>query len=366
MTKLSIIVPVYNVVEYTRPCIESIFRQGLDDADFEVIIVNDGTEYRSMEMIQDIISKHNNITVIHQENQGLSAARNNGIATAKGNYILMPNSDDLPIENSVPSLLLKLALETKADIVVADFLKMAYDEIANYTYHPQDNVTTRGLTGEQLFIEELNPHECYVWRSLFRKDFLTSNHISFYPRIKYQDVPFTHECYLKAKRCFRTSLLLNNYRQRTRSSTAFFNLYKAYDFSIAIVKTWQLSSICHSPQLLKKFKNDMFTRLTLAIYLISQDECPFSEKKKTIRFIKKFAPDMTFKGNAKQRILSSFFHHFPMLLVYLRYFYGKIFDDFIRPIYRDFNKTKFSFEISHSIIVYKNTSQHLCQFYVYR
>ena len=49
MTKLSIIVPVYNVEEYIRPCIESIFRQGLDDSDFEVIIVNDGTEDRSME-----------------------------------------------------------------------------------------------------------------------------------------------------------------------------------------------------------------------------------------------------------------------------------------------------------------------------
>ena len=339
MTKLSIIVPVYNVEEYIQPCIESIFRQGLDDADFEVIIVNDGTEDRSMEVIEGIISQHNNITVIHQENQGLSAARNIGIAAAKGDYILMPDSDDLLIENSVP-LLLKLALDTKADIVVADFLKMSDDEIANYKHHPQDTISTRELTGEQLFIDELNPRECYVWRSLFRKDFLTSNHISFYPRIKFQDVPFTHECYLKAKRCIRTSLLLNIYRQRAGSATAYFNLYKSYDFGIAIVKTWQLSSLCHSPQLLKKFKSDMFTRLTWAIYLISQDECPFSEKKRTIRFIKELAPDMTFKDNAKQRIYSFIYKHFPMLLVYFRYLYGKFFDDFIRPTYRQFIKQK--------------------------
>ena len=339
MTKLSIIVPVYNVEEYIRPCIESIFRQGLDDADFEVIIVNDGTEDRSMEVIADITSSHDNITVINQENQGLSAARNNGIAAAKGDYILMPDPDDLLIENSVPSLL-KLALDTKADIIVANFLKMDDDEIANYKYNPQDNVTTRELTGEQLFIDELNPRECYVWRSLFRKDFLTSNHISFYPRIKFQDVPFTHECYLKAKKCIRTSQLLNIYRQRAGSATAYFNLYKSYDFGIAIVKTWQLSSLCHSPQLLKKFKNDMFTRLTLVIYLISQDECPFSEKKRAIRFIKELAPDMKFNDNAKQRIYTFFFRQFPMLLVYLRYLYGKIFDDFIRPTYRHFIKTK--------------------------
>ena len=332
---LSIIVPVYNVEKYVRACIESIYRQGLDESRFELIIVNDGTEDRSMEVIADIIGNHDNVTVINQENQGLSAARNNGIAVAKGEYILMPDSDDLLIENSVPSLL-KLALDTKADIVVANFLKMDNDEIANYKHHPQENISTRELTGEKLFIEELNPRECYVWRSLFRKDFLTSNHISFYPRIKYQDVPFTHECYLKAKKCIRTSQLLNIYRRRAGSATAFFNLYKSYDFGIAIVKTWQLVSLCHTPQLLKKFKNDMFMRLTWVIYLISQDECPFSEKRRTLRFIKELAPDMTFNDNAKQRIYSFFFRHFPMLLVYLRYLYGKIIENLIRPTYRQF------------------------------
>ena len=99
MTKLSIIVPVYNVEKYIRPCIESLFYQGLDDADFEVIIVNDGTPDKSMEMIADIIQQHDNITVINQENQGLSVTRNNGIALAKGDYILMPDSDDLLIDN---------------------------------------------------------------------------------------------------------------------------------------------------------------------------------------------------------------------------------------------------------------------------
>lgn len=334
---LSIIVPIYNVEKYVRPCLESIFKQGLDDDVFELILVNDGTEDRSMEVIADIIAAHDNVTVINQENLGLSAARNNGIATAKGEYILMPDSDDLLIENSVPSLL-KLALDTKADIVVANFLKMDNDEIANYKHHPQENISTRELTGEQLFIEELNPRECYVWRSLFRKDFLTSNHISFYPRIKYQDVPFTHECYLKAKKCIRTSQLLNIYRRREGSATAYFNLYKSYDYGIAIVKTWQLVSLCHTPQLLKKFKNDMFMRLTCVIYLISQDECPFSEKRRTVRFIKELAPDMTFNDNTKQRIYSFVFRHFPMLLVYLRYLYGKIIENYIRPTYRQFIK----------------------------
>ena len=88
---LSIVVPVYNVEKYVRTCIESIFKQGLDEKCFEVIIVNDGSTDRSLEVITDIISQHSNIVVINQENQGLSVARNNGIAAAKGEYILMPH-----------------------------------------------------------------------------------------------------------------------------------------------------------------------------------------------------------------------------------------------------------------------------------
>ena len=93
---LSIIVPVYNVEKYVRACLESIFRQGLDEDRFEVIIVNDGTRDRSMEMIADIIGQHKNITVINQENQGLSVDRNNGVKAAKGDYIIMPESAHTP------------------------------------------------------------------------------------------------------------------------------------------------------------------------------------------------------------------------------------------------------------------------------
>ena len=155
MTKLSIIVPVYNVEQYIRPCVESIFKQGLDDDDFEVIIVNDGSTDRSMEMIADLISQHNNITVINQENQSLSVARNNGIAIAKGEYILMPDSDDLLIENSVEPLLEK-ALETKADMVVADFLTMTDDEIehTNTSILQQPAYEFTMKTDRELFLQD--------------------------------------------------------------------------------------------------------------------------------------------------------------------------------------------------------------------
>ena len=88
MKKFSIIVPVYQVEKYIRACVESIFRQGLDDDVFEVIIVNDGSTDHSMQQIADLIGQHSNIIVLEQENQGLSMARNNGMKNANGDYII--------------------------------------------------------------------------------------------------------------------------------------------------------------------------------------------------------------------------------------------------------------------------------------
>ena len=204
---LSIIVPVYNVENYIRPCLESIFKQGLNDAVFEVIIVNDGSTDCSMEMIADIIKAHSNITVINQENQSLSVARNKGISVAKGEYILMPDSDDMLVENSLSPLLQK-ALETKVDLVVADFLGIEDEDIPHFSGVVQKEFSVQQKSGQQLFLEDLNPRHCYVWRTLYRREFFHENHISFIRGINLQDVPFTHRCYLNAHRCLKASWLL--------------------------------------------------------------------------------------------------------------------------------------------------------------
>ena len=90
MTKLSIIIPIYKVEKYIVECIESICCQLVEGV--EVILVNDGTPDRSMEMAKDYISNKyyhylSRFVFIDQENQGQSIARNNGIDVAKGEYI---------------------------------------------------------------------------------------------------------------------------------------------------------------------------------------------------------------------------------------------------------------------------------------
>lgn len=251
----------------------------------------------------------------------------------------MPDSDDMLVEKSIPYLL-QQALSSRADLVVADFI-IVQDDSVNKTPQNicQDEVTTIEKTGERLFLEDLNPYQCYVWRTLFRRKFLLDNNIKFVPGIFYEDVPFTHECYLKAKRCIRTSQLLNIYRRRPGSASFFFRLFKARDFSIAVAQTWKLTYLEGiSAQQLKKLKNDIYISLTMLIYLISHDDSPFSEKRKAIKFLKQLAPDITFDNGIKQRIYSFLYKKRPMTLVYVRYLYGMIIDDVFRPTYRKITK----------------------------
>lgn len=318
MIDLSIIVPVYNVEKYIRPCFESIFRQGLDESNYEVIIVNDGATDRSMEMIADIISQHDNIIVINQENQSLSVARNNGIAAAKGEYILMPDSDDLLIDNSLP-LLLEKALEIKPDLIVADFLEMSDNEIKDFHGVCQDETFFIEKTGEQLFLEDLNPNQCYIWRILFRKEFLLEHKISFVPGIRYQDVPFTHECYIKAKKCLRTHRLLNIYRRWPGSSTFSFNKKKAMDYCVVIGKTWELTQINNLPvDVMQKIIDDVYTTFSLFMYSMLHSIKDYSSRIQIIRKLNQEAPSLNFSKGIKQKTETFLFKRMPHLYIIIR------------------------------------------------
>ena len=311
---LSIIVPVYNVEKYVRPCIESIFKQGLDDANFEVIIVNDGSTDKSMEMIADIVAQHHNITVINQENLSLSVARNNGIAVAKGEYIIMPDSDDLLIENSL-SILLEKALETKADIVEANYIILNNKEIEELSNDSieQPNMIIRNMTS----LESLNELKaCYVWNKLFRRNFIIENHLTFIPGIRFQDIPFTHECYLKATNCIKTNLILNVYRRGHFSASApnFFNMEKAHDLCTAIAATWELSQKDGiTPEARKAITKSILTTYYNLIYRLLKYIHKATDRVKILRYLYSLAPDLRFSKKMTQRIGGWFSRKAPRL-----------------------------------------------------
>ena len=325
MTELSIILPVYNVEEYIRPCLKSILQQGLDESRYEIIIVNDGSTDRSMEMIADIIEQHNNITVINQENQSLSVSRNKGMFLSKGEYILMPDSDDILVENSLPHLLDK-AIETKADLVVADFLMIEDKDLPHFTGVVQKEFLVQEKTGQQLFLEDLNPRQCFVWRTLYRREFLFKNHISFIRGINYQDVPFTHKCYLKAQRCLKASWLLYIYRlNRPGAATTIFNVEKSRSYSIAMASTWNLRQVMGlSSAILYKLEEDVYASFCNMVYHTIHNLKKRKDRNKVIDILKYEAPHLNFKHGFRQKLTTFMLRNWPYLYIELYYIYGQI------------------------------------------
>ena len=92
--KLSIIIPIYNVCPYIKRCFDSIYNQIEDLTQFEVIAINDGSTDNSSIVVKDYARTHSNLTYIEQTNQGVSVARNKGIISSTGDYLLFVDPDD--------------------------------------------------------------------------------------------------------------------------------------------------------------------------------------------------------------------------------------------------------------------------------
>ena len=119
--RLSIIIPVYNVEPYVGKMLSSVFDTTASAEDFEVIVVNDGTKDGSMAVVRQFADRAN-LMVINQENQGLGAARMNGLSFAKGQYVWFVDSDDWLVEDGVGKVLALLTDLPERDVLMFPLL----------------------------------------------------------------------------------------------------------------------------------------------------------------------------------------------------------------------------------------------------
>lgn len=117
MVDISVIVPVYGVEPYLQECLDSIVNQTCKS--LQIILIDDGSPDRCPEIIDGYAERDNRIVVVHKENEGVSAARNDGIALAKGAYVFFCDSDDWLPSDAFENML-KEALEYDADVVIGD------------------------------------------------------------------------------------------------------------------------------------------------------------------------------------------------------------------------------------------------------
>ncbi len=318
---LSIIIPVYNVEQYIRSCIISLLNQDLDENSYEIILIDDGTPDHSIEVISDLIEKHHNIQVLHQYNSGPSAARNLGVSIATGEYILYVDSDDLLIDKSLKNLL-DIAIAEKADLIVADYIVQKEDCQIPIKSIRNDCPTLKIKTGHELFMEDLSPNECYIWRTLFKRKYLIEKRIKFMEGISYEDVPYIQECYLKAGKCIRYTYTFYIYRRRHNTLSSNIKEKTIYDINKSLSKVWELSQNKEfSPMEREKLKDNLFETLSLNIWYISKNKNLLKNRKAYVTDLKQRIHNLKFSHGIRQKIVSYFFHKIPCTYIKIRSYF---------------------------------------------
>ncbi len=131
MTKISVIIPVYNTATLLERCLDSLLQQTFSD--YEVILINDGSTDGSLHILEKYTTKNNKFKLINQANAGQSAARNRGLEKARGEYVFFLDSDDyLPRE--ALEIFIKTANLSQADVVVSDEILPAEKENIYHVY----------------------------------------------------------------------------------------------------------------------------------------------------------------------------------------------------------------------------------------
>jgi glycosyltransferase involved in cell wall biosynthesis len=162
---VSIIVPVYNVENYVGECIESIKNQTYSN--IEVIVVNDGSEDRSIEIINDMIRDDSRFTIINQKNQGLSVARNNGLKYAKGDYFFFVDSDDYIEKNCIEELL-NLICKYDVNMCIAGTTLLVGDAPKRMIPNYSGQVDSEKIINDFIYGKNGMIHS--AWGKLFKKN----------------------------------------------------------------------------------------------------------------------------------------------------------------------------------------------------
>ena len=183
--KVSVIIPVYNVEEYLRECLDSVVNQTLKE--IEIICVDDGSTDNSLEILKEYAKKDNRITVMVQKNSGSGISRNNGINNAKGEFIAFMDSDDFyPSRNTLENMY-KKAKEHNVNICGGSLNQLKDGKIVTDSKLFEDGYT---FEKEGIINYKDYQFDYGYWRFIYRRQFLKENQLYFPDYLRQQDPPF--------------------------------------------------------------------------------------------------------------------------------------------------------------------------------
>jgi len=189
--KISVVIPVYNAELYIRRCLKSVMIQSYKN--FEVILINDGSTDKSARICREFVEKDERFTLISQENQGPSAARNAGISISSGSFLAFIDADDYVAEKYLEKLLTKIT-QSKSQLVCS-----GYFEISKFNERPLPLndffvCAKQLLAQDEFLIKIFKGLGGVLWGKLFDASIIRENNIQLNPEIRMsEDLVFVLE-----------------------------------------------------------------------------------------------------------------------------------------------------------------------------
>ena len=210
---ISVILPVYNVEDYIEECLESLLKQS--DPDFELVVVDDGSQDGSMDVVRRFADRFSKLCIYSQPNSGLGAARNVGIEKSNGEFVVFVDSDDFVSPDFI-STLRRNQIEGDFDVVTGriGLVSELGDALPLHTMAADHELTPPLSTYEMVLGGFDYAVSC---ARLYRRSLLQQPQISFPARIPHEDLFFTYKVLRRAARLSTTENTIYSWRQRSNS-----------------------------------------------------------------------------------------------------------------------------------------------------
>lgn len=224
-SEISIIVPIYNVEKYIGRCLSSIRRQTFRN--FEVLLIDDGTPDNSMQIAQKFADADPRFTVYHKKNGGLSDARNYGLARAKGDFIVLIDSDDY-IDRDYIRILYNECVINDADISCCRYMMHFGQHMILPVPIGKPASVLKSDDALDLLIRD-NNMQSFAWNKMYKRSLFSENGIE-YPVMYFEDVATTPRLMYHSRKVAISDKYLYCYVRRFGSILSTMNVQKINDY----------------------------------------------------------------------------------------------------------------------------------------
>ncbi|WP_177199292.1 glycosyltransferase family 2 protein [Clostridium frigidicarnis] len=309
MVDVSIIIPAYNVEKYIGRTLNSAINQTFKN--IEIIVINDGSEDNTHDIIEEYANVDSRIKVIQKENKGVSSARNQGIKSSVGDYLMFLDGDDW-VENTAVEEMYSFLINEDGDILVSDFYLDYGKKIMDYYFEFNDDSIDNIEYIKKILLGQSSG---VIWNKMFKRKLFIEHNILFPENITLgEDACTLIKLIYNSKKIIKFNKSFVHYIQRPERITATNNekSYSIYDSVICLTQYFYEIDLYHK----LKDEIEFFEYLYVFYYRVIEAKtnnevtvdmyCRWKNTRKKIRFnihYKNFINSLSFNKRLKSRLV---------------------------------------------------------------